>query len=176
LGRWVEVEPRGSGVPLFHLFAQNISLNKLIYFGLGPNTSDTAQSYFGKRETILGTNAVWPLWKKFNVSLYGEANGRFVDIRSSANQTSPSKERLYTAATAPGLNTQPAFAQFGEGIRIRPELAGGVRPAELFRDAAAIRRARQHRRLVQEIHRGSVASVPALQEDQIAAIEGFQRA
>ncbi len=27
--------------------------------------------------------------------------------------------------TAPGLNTQPGFAQFGEGVRIRPQFAGG---------------------------------------------------
>src|SRR5207249_3856848 len=34
-------------------------------------------------------------------------------------------EQLYNPVTAPGLNTQPGFAQFGEGIRIRPVLAGG---------------------------------------------------
>ncbi len=111
--------------PVFHLFAQSISLNKLTYFGEGPNTSETARSYFGMRETILGTNAVLPVLKALNVSLYGEVNGRFVEIRPSLGQASPSIEQLYTAATTPGLTAQPAFAQFGEGVRIRPDLAGG---------------------------------------------------
>ena len=39
--------------PVFHVFAQAISLNKLAYFGIGPATSETARSYFGMRETIL---------------------------------------------------------------------------------------------------------------------------
>jgi len=111
--------------PVFHLFAQSISLNKLDYFGLGPDTTDTARSYFGMRETIAGANAIWPLAGKLNLSLYGEANGRFVALRSSTGQSSPSIEQLYTAATAPGLVNQPAFAQLGEGVRIRPQLAAG---------------------------------------------------
>jgi hypothetical protein len=47
-------------------------------------------------------------------------NGRFVDIRGSQGQPSPSIEQIYTEATAPGLTSQPGFVQFGEGIRIRP--------------------------------------------------------
>jgi hypothetical protein len=112
-------------VPVFHLFAQAISLNKIDYFGEGPDTQDTARSYFGMRETIVGANVVWPIFKTLNMSLYGEADGRFVDIRPSSGQSSPSIEDLYTAATVPGLTSQPAFVQFGEGVRIRPEFAGG---------------------------------------------------
>ncbi|TAM83443.1 MAG: hypothetical protein EPN47_04865 [Acidobacteria bacterium] len=112
--------------PVFHLFTtQAMTLNKLSYFGLGPNTDDTARSYFGMREIITGTDATWPIWRKFNVSLYGEANGRFVNIRPAYGQSSPSINQLYTDASAPGLASQPAFAQFGEGIRIRPEFANG---------------------------------------------------
>jgi len=111
--------------PVFHVLAQSISLNQIGFFGEGPNTSDTARSYYGMRQTIFGTNAIWPIYGKFNLSIYGEANGRFVDIRPSLGRTSPSIEQLYTAATAPGLNSQPAFAQLGEGIRLRPQLAAG---------------------------------------------------
>jgi len=50
----------------------------------------------------------------------GEANGRFVDLRPSTGNGSPSIEALYTDATAPGLATQPGFLQLGEAIRIRP--------------------------------------------------------
>lgn len=111
--------------PVFHAYAQNISLNKIDYFGLGPDTRDTSRSFFGMRETIVGGNVVWPLVKALNLSLHGEANGRFVNIRGSRGQPSPSIEQLYNEATAPGLTRQPGFAQFGEGVRARPILAGG---------------------------------------------------
>jgi hypothetical protein len=111
--------------PVFHLYAQGISLEKVSYFGSGPDTSESARSFFGMQQTVIGTSAVWPIFKKLNASLLGEANGRFVDIRPSLNQASPSIGQIYTEATAPGLNQQSAFAQFGEGVRIRPELAGG---------------------------------------------------
>ena len=111
--------------PVFHLFAQSISLNKLAYFGEGPAASESARSYFGMRETIAGANAVFPFFAKLNLSLYGEANGRFVDLRPGLGQSSPSIGQLYTPATAPGLANQPGFAQLGEGIRMRPEFAGG---------------------------------------------------
>jgi hypothetical protein len=111
--------------PVFHVLAQTISLNKLDYFGLGPSTSDTARTYFGMRETVTGGNVTWPIWSKWNISLYGEANGRFVDLRPSTGQASPSIEQMYTPATAPGLDRQPSFAQFAQGVRIRPSFAGG---------------------------------------------------
>ncbi len=111
--------------PVFHVLAQSISLNKIDYFGEGPNTLDTERSYYGMRQTIFGANAIWPISGKFNLSIYGEANGRLVNIRPSLGQASPSIDQLYSAATAPGLNSQPAFAQFGEGVRLRPQLAAG---------------------------------------------------
>ena len=72
------------------------------------------------RETIVGANVIWPIFSPLNISLYGEMNGRFVAIRASAGQPSPSIDQLYAEATAPGLSSQPAFVQFGEGIRLRP--------------------------------------------------------
>jgi hypothetical protein len=35
-------------------------------------------------------------------------------------ETSPSIEQRFNAATAPGLENQPAFMQFAQGIRVRP--------------------------------------------------------
>ena len=71
---------------------------------------------------------MWPIaWQAIsglNASLLAEANSRTTDIRPSLGQTSPSIEQLYTPITAPGLANQPAYAQFGQGIRIRPSLAG----------------------------------------------------
>jgi hypothetical protein len=132
--RQIVSSPGGSGgvsnlavqeYPVFHLYGQGISLEKIAYFGIGPDTKESSRSYFGMRQTVLGANAVWPVFRQLNMSLLGEANGRFVNIRPSLNQGSPSIEQLYTEATAPGLTQQSAFAQFGEGVRIRPQLAGG---------------------------------------------------
>jgi len=111
--------------PVFHVLAQGISLGTLSYFGLGPDTHDTARSYFGMRQTIVGANGTWPIVQRWHISAYGEANGRFVNLRPSTGRSSPSIEELYTPATAPGLDRQPGFAQFGEGVRLAPEFAGG---------------------------------------------------
>jgi hypothetical protein len=109
--------------PVIHAYTQTESLKTLGFFGEGPNTSDTARSYFGMRETIAGANASVPTGIP-GVAVFGEANVRAVDIRPDLNQSSPSIGQLYTDATAPGLSNQPTFAQLGEGLRIAPEFFG----------------------------------------------------
>jgi len=106
--------------PVVNLYAQATSLNKIAYFGLGSTTSDTARTYFGMREVVTGASLVKPFYQRLNASFLGEANGRFVDLRSATGNGSPSIEALYTDATAPGLASQPAFLQLGEALRIRP--------------------------------------------------------
>lgn len=106
--------------PVINLYAQAISLNKLTYFGLGPATTRAGRSFYGMREIIGGGSAVKPFYQRLNASLFGEINGRFVEIRPSTGQPSPTIGALYTEATAPGLTNQPGTLQFGEGIQIRP--------------------------------------------------------
>lgn len=106
--------------PVINLYAQAISLNKLTYFGSGPATTAADRSFYGMREIIVGGNAVKPFYAPLNASVFGEINGRIVSIRPSTGQPSPSIETIYTEATAPGLTSQPATLQLGEGIRIRP--------------------------------------------------------
>ena len=103
-----------------NIYAQAISLNKVTYFGLGPSTTGADRSYFGMREVIVGSNIVKPVFSRWNVSLLGEANGRFVEIRPSNGNASPTIGALYDETTAPGLLTQPGFLQLGEAIRMRP--------------------------------------------------------
>lgn len=103
-----------------NLYAEATTLNTLTFFGLGADSSESGRSYFGMREVIVGSDVVKPLNSRWNVSLLGEVNGRFVDIRPSTGQSSPSIGVLYNDATAPGLSTQPGFLQFGESIRMRP--------------------------------------------------------
>jgi hypothetical protein len=110
---------------VFNLYAQSISLNKLNFFGLGNDTTLAGASVFGMSQTILGLNAIkpvyeWPTIRKLNLALLGEMNGRFVDIRGMSGQSVPSIEGVYTNATAPGLGSQPGFMQLGEGFRIKP--------------------------------------------------------
>jgi hypothetical protein len=110
---------------VFNLYAQSISLNKLNYFGLGNETALLGTSVFGMAQSIVGGNLIKPMFewsaiRKLNLSLLGEVNGRFVDIRGEHGQSVPSIETLYTEATAPGLSSQPGFVQLGEGLRIKP--------------------------------------------------------
>lgn len=103
-----------------NLYAQAISLNQVTYFGLGPTTTPADRSFFGIREIITGANIVKPIFSRWNASLLGEANGRFVEIRPSNGHGSPTIGAIYDEATAPGLSTQPGFLQLGEGFRMRP--------------------------------------------------------
>lgn len=112
--------------PVLGLYAQAISLNKLTYFGLGPLAAEAGRSFYGMREVIVGGNGVKPIYEPLKISLYGEVNGRFVALRPSTGQPSPSIEQLYTEATAPGLTNQPGTLQFGEGLRMTPVLADAI--------------------------------------------------
>jgi hypothetical protein len=112
---------------VFNLSAQTISLNKLFFFGEGPNSTVAGQSIFGMTQTIFGGSVIKPVYEwaaisKLNLALLGEVNGRFVDIRANSGESSPTIGQLYNEATAPGLTTQPAFLQLGEGIRLEPNL------------------------------------------------------
>src|SRR5712692_781348 len=112
---------------VFNIYAQTIYLPKLTFFGLGPATLETGRTFFGMQENIVGGNVIkpvteWPAIRKLSISLLGEVNGRFVNLQGNHGQASPSIEQLYTEASAPGLATQPGFAQLGEGIRFKPGL------------------------------------------------------
>lgn len=120
-------EVRIHSYTVFNLYAQSISLNKLNYFGLGNDTTLAGASVFGMSQTIVGANAIKPVFEwaaisKLNLALLGEVNGRFVHISRENRQSVPSIEKLYTNATAPGLGSQPGFVQLGEGLRISPSL------------------------------------------------------
>jgi hypothetical protein len=111
--------------PVVNLYYQTVSLNRIDYYGIGPDTLPTAQSAFGLTESIVGISAKVPLPESFleplGISILGEANGRLPSIRSNHDSSSiPSIETRYNETTAPGLTSQPSIAQFGEGIRFVP--------------------------------------------------------
>lgn len=121
--------PSGAGIRPYGVgsfYAQTISLPTLSFFGLGPDTTEAGKSIFGMRQTIVGGNVIVPVrWRggeRVNLSLFGEINGRFVDIRRAPADEGPSIEQLYSEATAPGLERQPGVAQFAQGVRAEPSL------------------------------------------------------
>jgi hypothetical protein len=112
---------------VFNLYAQSISLNQLNFFGLGNDSTLSGKSLFGMSQTIVGASAIKPVFELkairwLNLSLLGEVNGRFIDIRGAQSQSVPSIETLYTNATAPGLSSQPGFVQLLEGVRVKPAI------------------------------------------------------
>ena len=80
-----------------------------VFFGLGPNTIEAGRSFYGMRQTILGVSGVKPFAAKLSAAVFGEVNGRFVDIRPSLGQQSPCIGALYTEATAPDSRSRPAL-------------------------------------------------------------------
>lgn len=108
--------------PVINVYAQAITLNKLLFFGLGPGSTLAGRSFFGMQETIAGASFIKPLNDHVvNAGVYAEVNGRWVDIRPPKDGSLPATQTLYNEATAPGLTTQPFFLQFGAGARMRPE-------------------------------------------------------
>src|SRR5579872_3942938 len=64
----------------------NDFVDKLNYFGEGNDTTLAGASLFGMTQTIVGANAIKPVYewsaiRKLNLALLGEINGRFVSIR-----------------------------------------------------------------------------------------------
>jgi hypothetical protein len=113
--------------PVVNIYVQRISLPTVSFFGIGPDTTKTDKSIFRMRQTIAGTNAVYPIpgLGGLNLALVGEANARFVGVGGASSDKGPSIDRLFTELSAPGLSNQPRFAEFGEGARIRPSLGNG---------------------------------------------------
>jgi hypothetical protein len=109
--------------PVLNFYVQGISLNAVDYYGIGPATQRSSEAIYGMRETIAGFSGLYPLFPRFRVSLFGEFNGRFVDIRDGGSPAM-ALSHVYTNATAPGLANQPGFLQAGEGVRMQPPMFG----------------------------------------------------
>jgi hypothetical protein len=101
--------------PVFQLYGEHTSLNNVSFYGLGPDSLRGNRRVFQFAETISGLRMVYPLTRVLNLSVEGEANGRFVDTRPAINSTAPALPTL----------SSDAYAQFGQGVRVRPSLIGG---------------------------------------------------
>ena len=111
--------------PLFNLYSQSISLTRVDYYGLGPNTTPLAHTTYGFSENITGLNAAIPFAGSSSparLALVGELNGRFPSVRPGTDSSIPSIGRIFNEATAPGLTHQPSYFQASEGIHFGPGL------------------------------------------------------
>jgi hypothetical protein len=108
--------------PVINVYAQTITLKKLMFFGLGPDSTLAGRSFYGMRETIVGASFIKPLNDEVvNAGIYAEINSRWVQINPPGDNSLPTIQTLYNETTAPGLTTQPFFLQLGVGARIRPD-------------------------------------------------------
>jgi hypothetical protein len=111
------------------LFAQAISLDTLYYFGEGRESLESQRSAFGERETILGGSVAYPIGihslRWLRPALLGGVSGRFVNLRRADTTVVPQTGETYNEATAPGLARQDGFAEFREGVRLKPSVANG---------------------------------------------------
>jgi hypothetical protein len=117
--------PLFGSAPVLNLYSDTTSLNRVDFYGLGPNTAQTSQTTFGFRENITGVSTTVPLngfLPQLRLALLGELNGRFPSVRSGSEKTIPSIEERFTEADAPGLTRQSAYFQPTEGIQLQPAL------------------------------------------------------
>jgi hypothetical protein len=118
--------------PVYSVYTQAISLDTLLFFGLGPATP--VKSAWGLSETIAGGSALVPVRSGgLGLAVIGGATSRFVRVRGKAGDSIPSIETRYTSASAPGLHDDTHFIEFTEGVRLVPSWFGAhVRPNYLF--------------------------------------------
>jgi hypothetical protein len=113
--------------PVFDVYAQSTALRTVYFFGLGPDTSADARATFGMTETVIGTHAIFPFFsstnlRRLNVAAIGEINSRLVDLKDAIDNAPDGISTRYGEPSVPGLSDQPAFLQFGEGVRFKPSV------------------------------------------------------
>jgi hypothetical protein len=114
-----------SVAPLFNFYSQSISLNRVDFYGLGPNTTPLTHTTYGFSENITGASAAIPFTgalSKTRLALTAELNGRFPSVRPGSDSSIPSIGAFFNEATAPGLTRQPSYFQASQGLHFGPGL------------------------------------------------------
>jgi hypothetical protein len=114
-----------SVAPLFNFYSQSISLTRVDYYGIGPNTTQPTHTTYGFSENITGASAVIPFTgalSKTRLAVTAELNGRFPSVRSGTDSRIPSIGTLFNESTAPGLTHQPSYFQASQGLHFGPGL------------------------------------------------------
>jgi hypothetical protein len=117
--------PLFNSAPLINVYSESDSLNRVDYFGLGPDSLPANHTTYGFTENITGVSAIAGVHGALTaarVSLVGEINGRFPSLRPGNDSTIPSVGSVFTEVTAPGLTHPSAFFEPSEGLRLEPAL------------------------------------------------------
>jgi hypothetical protein len=80
---------------------------RIDFFGLGPETTQQNRTVYHYREAVVGADISKPIKRWLDIG--GAVEGIWPNVIPISNPTVNSVERAYTDATAPGLNSQPAF-------------------------------------------------------------------
>jgi hypothetical protein len=114
-----------SVAPLFNFYSQSISLTRVDYYGLGPNTTPLTHTTYGFSENITGVSAAIPFtgaFSKTRLAVTAEINGRFPSVRPGTDSSIPSIGTIFNESTAPGLTQQPSYFQASQGLHFGPGL------------------------------------------------------
>lgn len=114
---------RYRAAPLFNLYSQSISLNRVDYFGQGPNTTQLTHTTYGFSENITGLAAAIPLQIGHGsprMAIVAEVNARFPSVRAGTDASLPSIGQFFNEGTTPGLTRQTAYFEPSEGVRLYP--------------------------------------------------------
>ena len=82
-------------------------MQRLDFFGLGPESREQDRAVFHYREAVAGADIAQPITPWFDIG--GAVEGIWPNIERISNPTVTSVERKFTEATAPGINSQPPF-------------------------------------------------------------------
>jgi hypothetical protein len=114
-----------SVAPLFNFYSQSISLTRVDYYGLGPNTTPLTHTTYGFSENITGASAAIPFTgalTKARLAVTAELNGRFPSVRPGTDSSIPSIGVFFNDLTTPGLTHQPSYFQASQGLHFGPGL------------------------------------------------------
>jgi hypothetical protein len=114
-----------SVAPLFNFYSQSISLTRVDYYGLGPNTTPLTHTTYGFSENITGASAAIPFTgalSKTRLAVTADINGRFPSVRPGTDSSIPSIGVFFNESTAPGLTYQPSYLQASQGLHFGPGL------------------------------------------------------
>jgi hypothetical protein len=103
---------------LIHFFAEGQQLPKLDFYGEGANSNLNSLALYSERDTRVGLAIDKPLTWWLNVG--AKVEGIWPDIYETSDSTHKSVAAVYSAAQAPGIESQPPFTHYQ--FFVRPHL------------------------------------------------------
>ena len=161
------------------LFGGVRHMNRIDYFGIGPNSAFDDRSSFRLREVNFGARG----WRRVApaVRLGGSAAVYVPDLGSGKKPSVPSIEEVFSEASAPGLSAEPTFGRYrGFAEMIYPVIADPVATDASGRYSAtyqiALEAFRDHDSGRYDFHRWETEiqqRIPGIRDGQRLTLHGF---